>query len=184
MSLRSKTIVLVAALTVAASPAFADDIVRDAALIETVEIEGVTLAMSPQEALEHLLASGYSAGDITSFDAWDGYNISLVRGSYTEPQGESWVSLDRRGGRLVAISESFNRTRGDLFEPDEEIGAVQSHFSIAADDPKCHVNDFNTGSCEVRDAADDEDVDLVFSMTAQATMIMRSASRTQQLGFE
>lgn len=169
----------------AASPAAAQSVsVRDAALIETIEIEGVSLAMTPREALEHLLANGYSAGEITSFDDWDGYNVSLVRGAWDTPEGESWVSLDRRGDLLVNISETFNRTRGDRFDPHAEFDALHNHFGIAADAPSCRVNDFNTGSCEVIDNAERADTDLSFVMTAQVTMLQRAATRNKHLRFD
>lgn len=155
-------------------------IVRDAALIETMEIQGVSLAMTPQDAFNHLWAEGYRASGIASFDDWQSGGVNLVRGDFSAPEGRSEITLQRlqTGARLVHISETFNRPR-EKFDTAAEIGAAQDHFGIADDDKECRVADSGSGSCRVADNAEDDH--LVYGITALPTMIMRYASRSKEL---
>ena len=182
--MRLISVATVCAITVfgSSAPAAAGEVIRDAASIESFTFEGISLGTPPADALDILLANGYEAGDITSGDQWDTPGVNLVRGSYTLPIGESWITLQRREGRLVQISQTFNRTRGDLFDPAEEIGVMQSHFGIAADDPDCRANEQNAGgSCSIQDAEELSDAEIGVGMTATATMITRAATRPKHL---
>ncbi|MEO1243334.1 MAG: hypothetical protein AAFX54_15605 [Pseudomonadota bacterium] len=169
---------LITFVLVAGATARAEEIVRDPALIETMPIQGVTLAMTPEDAFNHLYALGYRAGDITIYSEWGEGGLDLVRGEPISPEGETWMSIGRARGRLAHISETYNRPR-QHFDTQAEIEAVQDHFGVARDHPKCYVNDHGTGVCRVADAQ--EDANLVFGINAFPTMIMRYASRNKEL---
>ncbi len=171
----------IAALAVAATihSAQAEPIIRDAGLFETVPIEGVSLDTPPQEAFDLLFANGYQAGPITTYEDWGKGSLNLVRGNYGAPEGYSSITLGRADGQLALISQSLNKPGIDV---GMEIGAVQSHFGVAADETDCKVNAAGTGgSCQVRDAEDPEAVTMKFTMTAQSMMILRSVSKPQEL---
>jgi len=179
MSRTTKLFLAVALTVTTVSAAFAAPIIRNASLFETHAIEGVSLGMSPQEAFTLLYTNGYRAGDITTYEEWTEGSINLVRGTYGGPEGQSSVNLGRADGRLALISQSLNRPGIDVAA---EIGAAQSHFGIAADEKDCKVNTTGTGgSCQVRDAEERADATMIFTMTVQPTMILRSISRPKEL---
>ncbi len=180
MALNLKTLVLAAIGSIGAgAAAHAEPIVRNASLFETLSIEGVSLATTPREAFDTLYANGYTAGDITAYEDWDHGSINMVRGEYGGPEGYSSINLGRADGHLALISQSLN-SRG--IDAASEIGAVQSHFGIADDEPDCRMNGAGTsGSCQVRDSEDRAAAKMIFTMTAQSTMILRSVSRPQEL---
>lgn len=162
-----------------ASSAQAEPIVRDSSLFETLLIEGLSLSTPPEEAFERLYANGYRAGDIDAYEEWREGSINFVRGEYGAPEGVSSITLGRADGRLALLSQSLNRRGIDV---SAEIGAMQSHFGIGADEPDCRVNAAGAGgACELRDADEPAAVTMQFTMTALPTMILRSVSRPQEL---
>ena len=58
MRLVKRCVLAAVILLCAGATAHAGAIVRDPALIETTPIQGVTLAMTPKEAFDHLTAMG------------------------------------------------------------------------------------------------------------------------------
>ena len=158
----------------------AGEIVRDPALISSMPIRGVTLDMTPREAFEHLIAMGYNAGNVTSYDEWDTGGLNLVLGDFGAPEGRSEISLSRTavGERLVNISETLNVPPGQI-DSHAEINAIRAHFGIAADDPNCHVNEHDTGACRVGDAA--ENANHAYGINAFPTMILRYATRNHEM---
>jgi len=89
----------------AVAKADAAEIVRNASQIETIAIQGVTLATPPKDAVEGLLAAGYSAGPIRRYEDWTEREIQFARGGPGAPEGESWVTLARYKGKLTNITE-------------------------------------------------------------------------------
>ncbi len=180
MKLATRILLVTTFILLAAASARAAEIVRDPGLIETMPVQGVTLAMTPKEAFDHLIAKGYRAGDITTFEQWDTGGLNLVLGDFSAPEGRSEISLSRArtGDRLVNISETFNRPQ-ERFDTNGEIGAMRDHFGIAADDPKCRLNDAGGGTCRVADAA--ENANHAYGLTALPTMILRYATRNKEL---
>ena len=89
----------------------AAELVRSATLIESIPIQGVTLATPPKEAVERLLAAGYKAGPIQRFEDWKDPGIQFARGGPGAPEGESWVTLTRYKGRLIEITEMTNKPK-------------------------------------------------------------------------
>ena len=176
----SKRLILAAAAAIGVvSSAQAEPIIRDASLFETLPIEGVSLSTPPEEAFDLLFANGYRAGDIETYEAWGKGSLEFVRGDYSGPEGVSSITLGRADGRLAFVSQSLNRRGIDV---SAEIGAVQSHFGIGADEHDCRVNAAGTaGSCELRDAEEAASATMQFTMTALPTMILRSVSRPQEL---
>ena len=163
----------------AANTAQAAPLIRDAAIFETAEIEGISLSTLPEDAFNALLAEGYQAGDITRYEDWHHGSIEFVRGSYSGPDGLSSISLGRSDGTLAFISQSLNKPGIDV---GAEIGAMQAHFGIESDETDCQVNRSGTGgSCAVRNAEVPEDVTMKFTMTAQSMMILRSVSRPKAI---
>lgn len=180
MYLMRRCILMTVMFVVAATSARAAEIVRDPGLIETMPVQGVTLAMTPREAFDHLLAKGYNAGPITTFEEWNTGGLNLVFGDFSAPEGRSEITLARAraGDRLVNISETFNRPQ-QKFDTHAEIQAVQNHFGIPADNPKCFVNDADTGTCRVADA--EENANHAYGLSAFPTMILRYATRNSEL---
>ena len=129
----------------------AAELVRDTTLIESIPIQGVTLATPPKEAVERLLAAGYAAGAIKRYEDWTDPGIQFARGGPGAPEGESWVTLTRFKGRLIEITEMTNKPK-QRFDATAEIGAVQTHFGIPKDERKCRANGKGAGHCRVQDA--------------------------------
>ncbi|MEO1016016.1 MAG: hypothetical protein AAFX08_12605 [Pseudomonadota bacterium] len=159
--------------------AHAEPIARDVSLVESLKVEGVSLATSPEDAFNILLAAGYRAGDIATYESWGEGSLNFVRGAYGAPEGYSSITLGRADGRLVLITQSLNKMGIDAAG---EIGAVQSHFGIAGDEPDCRMNRAGTGgACQLSDAADPTEATVKFTMTAQTMMILQSVSRPADL---
>lgn len=177
---RITSFVLATAVTIGlVSAVQAEPIIRSASLFETHTIEGVSLGMSPQDAVTLLFANGYRAGEVTTYEEWTQGSLNLVRGTYGGPDGQSSVTLGRADGRLAMITQSLNRPGIDV---GAEIGNVQSHFGIAADEKDCRLNRSGRGgACAVRDAEEPAAATMRFSMTVQPTMILRSISRPKDL---
>jgi hypothetical protein len=154
----------------------AAELVRSAAQIETIPIQGVTLATPPKEAVEHLLAAGYRAGPVRRYEDWTEREIQFARGVPGAPEGESWITLARFKGRLTNITEMTNKPK-QRFDAAAEIGAVQDHFGIGRDNPKCRANAHGAGNCRVQDAAKSEEVDLVFGVQILSITMNRYATR-------
>lgn len=154
----------------------AAELIRDASLIETASIQGVTLATPPKEAVERLLAAGYKAGPIRRFEDWKEREIQFARGAPGAPEGESWVTLARYKGKLTNITEMTNKPK-QRFDATVEIGAVQNHFGISGDERKCRANGKGAGHCRVQDAAKTEDVNLVFGVQVLSITMNRYATR-------
>jgi hypothetical protein len=167
-------------LSIPASVLHAAELVRDASLIETIAIQGVTLATPPKEAVERLLAAGYKAGPSKRYEDWKDPGIQFARGAPGAPEGESWVTLTRFKGRLIEITEMTNKPK-QRFDATAEIGAVQSHFGIGADDRKCRANGKGAGHCRVQDATKPEDVNLVFGVQVLSITMNRYATRKKDM---
>ncbi len=168
--------ILVIVGCVTAAPARAAELVRSASQIETMPIQGVTLATPPKEAVERLLAAGYRAGPVKNYADWTERELLLERGGPGAPEGESWVTLARYKGLLTQITEQTNQPR-NRFDAVAEIGAAQSHFGIPRDDPKCRANRHNAGNCRIQDATKAEDVNLVFGIQVLSITMNRYATR-------
>lgn len=173
---------LLAAVLAASSIALAAEaapIIRDAATFETFPIEGVSLDMAPEDAFNHLIASGYAAGPIATYTDWGAGSLNFERGSYGGPDGISSVTLGRAHGRLAMITQSLNKPGIDVAG---EMNTARTHFSVTGDEPDCRVNQTGTsGSCAARDAMEPVNVTMRYTMTVMPTMIMRSISRPQDL---
>lgn len=173
---------LLAAVLAASSITLAAEaapIIRDAATFETFPIEGVSLDMAPEDAFNHLIASGYAAGPVATYADWGAGSLNFERGSYGGPDGISSVTLGRAHGRLAMITQSLNKPGIDV---GREMNTAQSHFSITGDEPDCRINSVGTsGSCATRDAIEPVDVTMRYTMTVMPTMIMRSISRPRDL---
>lgn len=162
------------ALTAQAAP-----LIRDAATFETFAIEGVSLDMTPEEAFDRLVADGYAAGPVVSYDDWGPGALNFERGSYSGPQGISSITLGRAHGRLALISQSLNQPGIDVAA---EMSQAQSHFGVGADQPDCRINAAGTsGACSVRDQEAPNDATMKYTMTVMPTMILRSISRPKEL---
>jgi hypothetical protein len=154
----------------------AAELVRSAKQIETMPIQGITLATPPKDAVERLLAAGYRAGPIQRYEDWTEREIQFARGGPGAPEGESWVTLARFKGQLTNITEMTNQPKR-RFDAAAEIGAAQDHFGIGRDDPKCRANAHGAGNCRVQDAAKAADVDLVFGVQVLSITLNRYATR-------
>jgi hypothetical protein len=154
----------------------AAELVREATLIESMPIQGVTLATPPKDAVERLLAAGYTAGPVKRFEDWTEREIQFARGGPGAPEGESWVTLARYKGRLTNITEMTNKPK-QRFDATAEIGAVQNHFGVAADERKCRANGKGAGHCRVQDATKAENVNLVFGVQVLSITMNRYATR-------
>lgn len=165
----------------ATAPAAAERIIRDAAQIASMPIQGVTLSMTPKEAFEELAARGYTSQGVPTYEAWTTGGISMVWGTYGGPEGfsEIVISRTRDNSRIISLSETFNRT-GRQFDTAAEISAMQSHFGIGADEPDCRMGPSGRGgTCRVAEA--EENTNHVYGLTAMPTMIQRYATRQHEL---
>jgi len=168
------------ALAFAASGVSAGELVRDAGLIASVQIQGVSLDMTPKATFDHLFANGFRAGEMKSFADWQSDGIEFVRGVYGSPEGFSSLTVQRAGERIVNISETFNAP-GSPIDAESAIRDLQKHFGFKADEPKCKTVRPHTGVCQVQDAADTPDVNLAFTIQILTTMRMVHATRTREL---
>lgn len=143
------------------------EIIRDRSLLLSIQVQGVALNMTPEQAFEHLVANGYSAGNIKTFADWTTGGIELVRGDTQSPEGLSSITLGRQPGRLIRINEQINRPRGERFDLEGEIGRVREHFGIADDERKCRVGSKGAGACSVYDS---KEASIIFGLQVWPTM--------------
>ncbi|MEM9014823.1 MAG: hypothetical protein AAGB02_06915 [Pseudomonadota bacterium] len=177
--IRNASIAAGLSLAGAMTTAQAEPLIRDAALFESFPIEGVSLSTLPEDAFNELIANGYGAGNVETYEQWGEGSLNLVRGAYGSPDGYSSVTIGRADGRLAFITQSLNKAGIDA---SAEIDAAQTHFGVDPDAPDCRMNAAGTsGACELRDAEAPDAVTMKFTMTAMATMILRSISRPKDL---
>lgn len=151
-------VMLLAALCVGL-PSQAAEIIRDRGLIMSMPIEGVTLNMTPQQAFEYLKSKGFTAGKIVPFEDWTEPGIIFRKQGAMKPSGfPEWfmeISLNRKGGRLVNVSESSQKLDSTNYHIAEEIEQVRHHFGIAGDERKCRSSK-QGGVCSVVDGSKGE----------------------------
>ncbi|MGI9327128.1 MAG: hypothetical protein ACR2PZ_18055 [Pseudomonadales bacterium] len=180
MVIKTRRLLAAVILVFMAANATAAELVRDAALIETVPLQGVTLAMTPKAAFEHLSAQGFRAGNIQAFEDWEGGGIEFVRGVYGSPDGHTSLVIGRHAGRIIQLSETHSQP-GRPLDADSEIGAARQHLRITADTVKCAVANPHYGNCRVQDAKETEDVDLVYGLQIMSIMRLAFATRNKEL---
>lgn len=162
------------------STAAAEDLVRDAAALEQVEIQGVSLSMTAEQAFDELRAAGFQAGTLNAYADWDTDGIEFVRGTYGSPDGHSSVSMTRRGNRLVNVTETYNAPGAPL-DANAEITAVKNPLVLPEETNRCRTNSTNSGTCQVQDADTSEDVNIRYTLQILTTMRMVSITRTKEL---
>jgi len=167
-------------ISLISSIASAQDLVRDPGALEQVEIQGISLSMSAEEAFKALRDAGYQAGDLDTYSDWTTDGIQFVRGTYGSPEGYSDMSMTRRGDRIVQITETFN-SPGSPLDANAEIGAVKQQLGLPADSNRCRTNSANNGSCKVQDADAPEDVNIQYTLQVLSTMRMVGITRTKEL---
>ncbi|MEJ2156973.1 MAG: hypothetical protein P8X96_16680 [Desulfobacteraceae bacterium] len=170
-------ILLFTALT---TPATAEVLVRSTAKIEQLSVQGITLAMTPKEAFETLLSTGFKAGDLHTYEDWDSDGVEFVRGQYGSPSGYSSVSFSRQGDRIVAISETFN-SPGKPIDAKAAIEAVREQLSIPEDSNKCKTTASHSGLCEVRDSDNPGKTTISFKLQILSVMRLVTISRPKEL---
>jgi hypothetical protein len=161
------------------SIASAENLVSDPAALEQVEIQGISLSMTAEEAFETLREAGYQAGDLDTYADWTTDGVQFVRGIYGSPEGYSDMTMTRRGDRIVQITETFN-SPGSPLDANAEIGAVKRQLGLPADSNRCRTNGAN-GSCQVQDADAPEDVNIAYTLQVLSTMRMVGITRTKEL---
>lgn len=154
-------------------------IIRDAALIETYEVEGISLSTPPEDAFNLLKSRGYDTGEVATFDQWgSSAGLNFFLGDYGLGDVSS-ITLSQYDGRLIQISESLNR-RGIDYKG--AVNGARSHFNVTTDEIHCRLNAAETGGgCQVRDSDDPEQITAQLTMTAVSNMRMQSVSRPQDL---
>jgi len=163
-----------------AATAVAQDLVRDAAALERVEIQGVSLSMTPEQAFDALRSAGFQAGNLDAYEDWDTGGIEFVRGTYGSSEGYSSVGMTRKDDRLVIISETYNAP-GSPLDANAEINAVKNQLGLPAETTRCRTNGANNGSCQVQDASEPADVNIRYTLQILSTMRMASITRTKEL---
>jgi len=180
MSMSTRRAGILALLAVLAVPAVADPLVRSSAQLEQVPIQGITLAMTPRQAFDTLIAAGFRAGDLATYEDWESDGIEFVRGEYGSPSGHSSVQFSRRGERIISISETFNAP-GSPIDAIAAIGDVRSQLNIPADNPMCRTAGEHVGVCEVRDAELGSEANVAFTLQIGTVMRLVSISRSKEL---
>ena len=180
MAIRMKRLLASGALFFVIADLSADELVRDASLIETIPIQGITLAMTPKEAFDYLFEQGFSAGDFEKFEDWQETGIEFVRGVYGSPDGHTSLALSRDGERIVQISETYSQP-GRPLDAVSEIGSVRRYFGITDDTPKCKAANPHYGNCRVQDVTEAQDVDLVYGLQVMSIMRTSYATRKKEL---
>lgn len=164
----------------AASLAAAQDLVRDAAALEQLEIQGVSLSMTAEQAFDKLRSTGFRAGDLDTYAEWDTDSIEFVRGTYGSPEGHSSVAMTRKGDRLVMIGETYNAP-GNPIDAEAAISAVKRQLAIPADSIRCKATSATSGACQIQDAELPEDVNIRHSLQIISTMRIATLTRTKEL---
>ena len=157
----------------AASEAFAAAAVVDTSALESVDLHGVYLGMPAKQAFTTLTNAGFKAGPISNYEDWTGEGLELVRGDGQGPEGEARLLLLRRGDKVIQLSETFIRTRGERFSPESEITRLQQILGLPADNTHCHVAPSGSGICEARDHS--EVANAQTSLTISISPIMRQS---------
>lgn len=163
-----------------ATSAAAEDLVRDAAALEQVEIQGVSLSMTPEQAFDKLRSAGFRAGNLDTYADWDTDGIEFVRGTYGSPEGHSSLMMSRHGDRIIYISETYNAP-GSPLDAKAEINAVKDQLALPAETNRCGANNANAGACQVQDATKPEDVNIRYTLQVASTMRLVSITRTKEL---
>lgn len=151
--------------------------------IEPIPIQGITLAMTPNEAFDQLSAAGFRAGSIQSYADWDSDGVAFVRGTYGSRSGYWSVVFTRLGVRVTRISETFNAP-GKQLDAEGEIGSAKRHLGITQDTQKCKAASATTGVCGVQDAEANVDAETTYTLQILPGMRMSTASRTKELSAE
>ena len=60
------------------APAAAENLVRDSAALEQIEIQGVSLSMTAEQAFDALRSAGFQAGNLDTYADWDSDGIEFV----------------------------------------------------------------------------------------------------------
>lgn len=148
-------VVLIAMTLSAGVVSHGAEISRDEQLIRTATVEGIHLAMTPRAAFEHLLAQGFTAGDIDAFDQWTQPGITMVKEGPLRPSGNpTWyihVNFARKSGRLESISATSQKLDRTHFDVPAEISRVRQHFGIDDSESSC-THSPSGGACQVVDA--------------------------------
>lgn len=174
------TALVLALVSLATGTASAQDLVRDAAALEQIQIQGISLSMTPEQAFNALRSAGYTAGDLEAYSDWDTNGIQFVRGVYGSPEGYSDMSMSRNNGRIVQITETWN-SPGSPLDAEAEIGAVKRQLALPADSNRCRTNNANAGHCKVRDAEAPEDANIHYTLQVFSTMRMVTITRAKEL---
>jgi len=180
MAVQNKRVVATGLLIFIMADVSAEELVRDAGLIETMPIQGITLAMTPEEAFDYLFAQGFRAGDFEKFEDWQENGIEFVRGVYGSPDGHTSLALSRNGERIIQISETYSQP-GRALDAQSEIGKARRHFGITDDTSNCKAANAYNGNCRVQDVTDAQDVDLVYGLQVMSIMRTSYATRKKEL---
>lgn len=152
------------------------DIERSQELIRTIPVQGVTLSMTPRQAFAALTRSGYTAGNIETFEDWRSGAIEMVRGNTSGADGKSQVVLGRIPGHLINIYETTNKPNGERIDYEQEIADAKTHFGIGDDARDCTVNTRRrAGVCTISDGNNDRP--FAYGIQVRPTM------RMVQLGY-
>ena len=176
----NKVAFIISVLTLFASVANAQTLVRDTEALERLEIQGVSLSMTAEQAFDALKRAGFKAGDIDTYADWTTDGIEFVRGTYGSPEGHSSLTLSRRGERIVQISETYNAP-GSPLDADAEIGAVKAQLGLPGDSTRCQTNSANAGTCQVQDAEASESVTITYTLQVLSTMRLVGITRSKEL---
>ena len=115
-----------------ATPSQAGGIFRNAALISTMPIAGVTLSMTLAEAEAYLKSTG--------FEETDRLTAQMGNGVVTYKKGITQISLGHRGSVLESIGENSHRRDGTRFDFAKELAAPRAHFSIGSGERDCRFH--------------------------------------------
>ena len=125
-------IALLIVLAFAAPVEAGGEIYRDAALISSMPIGGVTLNMTPAEAEERLRATGFTETD--RMTPQEGSGVVTYR------KGIVHITLTYRGAQLESIGEYSQRRDGSRFDFAAEIAPPRAHFGIADGERDCRFH--------------------------------------------
>lgn len=169
---------LMAALT---EPVAAERIVRPTAELARIPVQGISLDMSSREAFDTLLAAGFQAGNLRDYDAWTGDGVEFVRGEYGSPSGYWSLFFQRRGDRIVSISETYNAP-GNPIDAQAAISDLRRRLNIPADNPRCTTSGAHAGYCELQDAEEADQITTLFKLQIMTVMRIVTTSRPKELG--
>ncbi len=167
-------------LVIASAGSHADAVVSTDSL-EAVSIHGVRLGMSDARAFTTLSNAGHKAGPIQLFEEWTGEGLEMVRGDGQAPEGESRIVIVRRHGEVIQLTETFIRTRGERFNPEQEINRLQQTLGLSSNDPHCRITRSGGGLCEAIDHPDPNKASTSLSFSVTPIMIQRVLLRRDAL---